>query len=180
MSTELTAEERQEIGEIIEHIQEEGIMIGSQGWKSEWSLKIGKLGGRPRVQYTELAEHVVYYGNNYESLGDVVPSVLGLVVYLGFAEKTFYNIINRMPEDAKTRFVQAISMIKSKNKHSLQNKALKGETKERITMFLLNINHGMVEQTQQNISVNGSLSLKNATSRDIIDITENTNDVLEF
>lgn len=183
MPKELTAEERKEIGEIIEYIKEEGITVGSDGWHSDWSMKIGKLGGRPAIKFADLVEEIEYYVKNYEKLGDVVPSNLGLSVYLGINEATLYKVLNRLPDEERQRFGELMKRVKANSKHYLKNKALKGEVKERMAMFLLNIDHGMIEQTQATLNINGKLSLSSANStliQDVIDITPQTDSDLLY
>lgn len=181
MSKELSTEERAEIGEIIEHIREEGIKIGSKGWQDEWSMKIGKLGGQKAIQYSDLTAEIEYYMKNYDKpeIGDVVPSNLGLSVYLGISEPTLYKILSRLPDEEKQRFVKSMKDIKNTYKHKLKNKALKGEVKERMAMFLLNIDHGMVEQTQATLTVNGKLSLSSANNGDIANVIDVTPDATQ-
>ncbi len=183
MSKELTAEEKKEIGEIIEYIREEGITVGSEGWRSDWSMKIGKLGGRPCVQFKDLISEIEHYIKNYEKIGDVVPTNLGLAVYLGINQSTLYVILNKLPDEHRKRFSDMMKSIRDNYKHLLKNKALKGEVKERMAMFLLNIDHGMIEQTQATLNINGKLSLSSANStliQDVIDITPQTDSDLLY
>jgi len=85
------------------------IKVGSKGWSEDWSMKIGKLGGRPAIQYSELVDEIEYYIKNFEKIGDVVPSNLGLSVYLGINESTLYAVLNRLPEEERERFSKTLA-----------------------------------------------------------------------
>lgn len=169
---ELTPQEAQEIGEVLEEVQEHGIKIGAKGWEPKHSIAFGKLGGRPRVMYDDLEQLVIGYITNCIKVEKML-TFEGLAVHLGIDSDTLRAVLRRMPNPE--RFFGKLKYLKDAQKDLLINKALKGEWKERLSMFLMNINHNMVETKESNINIKGSISVldafKKADKPEVIDVT---------
>lgn len=111
--------------------------------------------GRP----SELADCLVkakeYLLGDYETFGDVVPSVAGLACYLGKSREAMYEYA-RNNED----FSDTLENIKTMQENKLINKGLTGEFNATITKLMLS-NHGYSEKQEiDHQSSDGTMSPK--------------------
>lgn len=111
--------------------------------------------GRP----SELADCLVkakeYLLGDYETFGDVVPSVAGLACYLGKSREAMYEYARNNKE-----FSDTLDSIKTMQENKLINKGLSGEFNATITKLMLS-NHGYSEKQElDHKSSDGSMSEK--------------------
>lgn len=104
--------------------------------------------GRPSLYNEELLEKAKGYVYKYESLGDVIPSVEGLAIYLGINRSTIYDWCK---DEAKQEFSDTLELINMTQKQKLLNSGLNGDFNSNITKLALG-NHGFSEKQQQEIS----------------------------
>lgn len=88
-----------------------------------------------------------YLMGAYVTQEEVCPTVCGLACYLGYSEKTIYNICER--SDA---FLQTVEAIGSKQHTLLMAKGLSGDFNATITKLLLSSNHGHSEKTESTVT----------------------------
>lgn len=111
--------------------------------------------GRP----SELAECLIkakeYLLGDYETFGDVVPSVAGLACYLGKHKSSMYEYSKQNKE-----FSDTLEAIKTVQENKLLNGGLTGSFNSTITKLML-ANHGYSEkQSIDHQSSDGSMSPK--------------------
>ena len=84
-----------------------------------------------------------------------LPTVEGLAEYLGVARDTIYEWIK--PEHKYDEFSDTIKRIAEKQKNQLINDGLYGgkEVNQAMAIFLLKVNHGMIEKTAVDVTSNG-------------------------
>jgi hypothetical protein len=97
-----------------------------------------KKTGRPTKYSGEILKQARAYLQNYESLGDAVPSVAGLSVELGVCRKTLYNWA---AEDEREDFLHTLGEIESIQERVCITKGLKNEFNAAIVKLML-ANHG--------------------------------------
>jgi len=103
---------------------------------------------RPTKYCDEMVEKAEYYLDNYESLGDVMPQIAGLAVYLDISRETVYDWSK---QDNKTKFSDIVEKIMACQESVLFNNGLKGEFNASLTKLAL-CKHGYSDN--QNISHN--------------------------
>lgn len=94
------------------------------------------MAGRP-TEYTEdLITKALHYKDYWQlaDKDDVIPTIEGLGLYIGVSTKTIYEWCKDPEKEELSNIVIEIRQKKSK---LLQNKALKGDFKERIAGLLL-------------------------------------------
>jgi len=107
------------------------------------------MAGRPAIVVDEalLGKANDYLMGAYTTQEEVCPTVCGLACYLGYSEKTIYNICERSDE-----FLQAVEEIKAKQHVLLVAKGLTGDFNATITKLLLSSNHGHSEKTENTVT----------------------------
>lgn len=110
-------------------------------------------GGRPTKLTDELISKAEMYLTDYQSNGDIVPTVAGLSVYLDIAKSSIYKY-----RDESTRFSDTLERIESLQESKLVNGGLMGDFNATIAKLMLS-NHGYSEkQVVDNTSSDGSMS----------------------
>lgn len=103
--------------------------------------------GRPTKYCPELVKKAEDYYENFQSYGDVIPSVVGLAVALGLSEPTLYNWDN----EEHPEFFGILAKIKTKQQQVLLNNGLSGEFNAQITKLVLG-KHGYKESTASELT----------------------------
>lgn len=98
--------------------------------------------GRPTKYSEEILEKSREYLESYESIGDMIPSVEGLSLYINIRRSTIYEW---MKHDDKTAFSDILEEINATQKKVLVNKGLSGDFNSNITKLCLG-KHGMTEK----------------------------------
>jgi len=104
--------------------------------------------GRPTKYNQEMLEKAKHYLENYEEMGDKIPSIDGLAFFLEIHRDTVYDWAKH--EDKKD-FSDTLERINNKQKIVLLNKGLSGEFNSNITKLALG-NHGFSDKHQQELS----------------------------
>lgn len=99
-------------------------------------------GGRPTDYKQEFNDLAIKYITNYADYDHKVPSVVGLAVIIGCAERSLYNWGNKHPE-----FMHTLKEIVSTQKFALTNGGLGNDFNSNICKLML-ANHGFSERTQ--------------------------------
>lgn len=111
--------------------------------------------GRPTIYNREYNERAKDYVANYKSTGAVVPTIVGLSLYLEIARSTIYEW-----EELYTEFSDTLAHLRAMYEHELLNNGLKGSFKPQITKLLL-MNCGYHEAKEvDHKSSDGSMSDK--------------------
>lgn len=103
--------------------------------------------GRPTKYSAAVLEASRTYLNTYESLGDVVPSAVGLAVYLQVSKATLYNWA-----DEHRPFLDMLAEINAAQEHRLINKGLDSTFQPTITKLVLS-KHGYHDTHDQNVTL---------------------------
>jgi len=101
--------------------------------------------GRPTTYTQEVIDKCNTYLEEWESLGDMIPSVEGLAEYTGRARSTIYYWAE---DEEKTEILDTLAKINEIQKRTLINKGLSGDFNSNITKLVLG-NHGLSEKLQQ-------------------------------
>jgi len=105
--------------------------------------------GRPSKYNEEILEKAKGYIHIYEeTLGDVIPSLEGLCIYLGIGRNTAYDWAK---QEDRQEFSNTLDLINITQKQVLINKGLTGKFNSAICKLALG-NHGFSEKQQQEIS----------------------------
>ncbi len=105
--------------------------------------------GRPTDYTPELVEKARYYLEDYGDGGDVIPSVVGLSIYLGKSR----SCINRWAtEEDKEDFKDILDNINAKQHQILINKGLTGDFNSAIAKLVLG-KHGYHEKREIDATV---------------------------
>lgn len=115
----------------------------------------------------EIIDKIYNYIDNYQSLGDVIPSIEGLCAHLKIAKTTIFGW-NR--EADKVDFSKALQELRDTQVRVLINRSLSGDFNPSISKMLLST-HGYIEKKQvDNTSSDGSMTPKiTVIERKIID-----------
>lgn len=114
-------------------------------------------GGRPTKYNEQILIDAEFYLENYEELGDVVPTVAGLACELKIARETVYDWASK-PE--YSQFSDTVKQIAVIQERKLVSGGLSNTMNAMITKLLLN-NHGYSEKTVvDNTSTDGSMTPK--------------------
>lgn len=105
--------------------------------------------GRPTKYNKELLAKAKEYLFKYEELGDVVPTVEGLSIYLGISRDVIYEWCK---DEEKKEFIDTVKQINATQKQVLINKGLDNKFNASITKLLLGANHSVIEKTAQEVS----------------------------
>jgi hypothetical protein len=90
------------------------------------------------------------YLDNYQAVGDMVPSIAGLADELGICEKTCYNWAEKFPS-----FLQSLERIKTKQHRRLLNGGLANELNPTIVKLGLTTNHGYTDKSATDLTSQG-------------------------
>lgn len=112
-------------------------------------------GGRPTEYNQAIIEKTREYLNTFETLGEVIPSIEGLAVYLDLARSTIYDWIG---QEDKQEFSDIVEKILAFQGKTLANKGLKGEFNPTIAKLMLS-KHGYKDSTENETKLTGSISL---------------------
>ena len=102
-------------------------------------------GGRPSKYTPELIEKTKEYLANWQSTGDVIPSIAGLAGVLEVRRETIHEWCR---EDEKEDFSNIVAQILRKQEQTLANKGLTGDFNSSITKLLLT-KHGYSDKIEQ-------------------------------
>lgn len=112
---------------------------------------------RPTKYNAKILEDAQYYLENYEELGDVIPTVAGLACELKIARDTVYDWASKPENSEFSDTVKQISVIQERK---LIAGGLSSTMNAMITKLLLN-NHGYSEKSDINHqSSDGSMTPK--------------------
>ena len=121
--------------------------------------------GRPSIYSVELLEKAVAYLANYEELGDVIPSNVGLAIHLGISQR----ILNYWANDEdKKEFLHILDCIQSKQQQVLINKGLDNVFNSNITKLVLG-KHGFHDKQDSEVSGPGGGPIENKWSVEFVD-----------
>jgi hypothetical protein len=123
--------------------------------------------GRPSKYNEETISKTQYYLDNYESIGDMIPSIAGLAVYLGIHRDTVYDWSNQIE---KQDFSDILGQILAKQEQVLFNKGLTNDFNATIVKLALG-KHGYSER--QHTEHSGEVT------HNMRDITEMSDEELE-
>lgn len=119
-----------------------------------------RAGGRP-TEYTDdmLAKAEAYANGAYVEKGDVVPTIVGMALYMGLTTETLY--VWSKHEDKKA-FSDIFTRVWQTQHQGLVNGSLRGELNPAISKMMLT-KHGYSDKVEQdNTSSDGSMSPKPA------------------
>ena len=122
-------------------------------------------GGRPSLYGPEILEKTQYYLENYESLGDVIPSNKGLALHIRVHRDTI-QAWGRDPE--KEEFSYILDRLQATQHQVLFNKGLTGKFNSNICKLALG-KHGYSDRQETELSGPGGGPIKNEWSITIID-----------
>ena len=128
-----------------------------------------------KTKYTEhTTQQLIDYMTEYESHGDVIPTVEGFSDVIAVCKKTVYNW-SQKPENKE--FLHALGRLKTKQHRTLLNKGLSNQINPTLTKLMLINNHGYTEkkevQKENEIQV-----IELRTNFDDPDLSQCTNDEL--
>lgn len=89
----------------------------------------------------------------YQIVGDVVPTIEGLAIYLGISRETVYAWEKENPE-----FSDITENLRALQGNLLINGALGNKFNPTISKLLLSSKHGYVEKSEVDQTINGSLA----------------------
>jgi len=101
-------------------------------------------GGRPTVYTPRLVKKARKYVTDYESQGDVIPSVVGLCKYITRSRACIYRWASELD---KAEFKDILEDINETQKQVLLNKGLSGEFNSNIAKLVLG-KHGLHERKE--------------------------------
>lgn len=104
---------------------------------------------RPTIFNTEIVEKTAEYLATWKELGDAIPSIAGLAVYLDITRETVYDWAK---QEDKKEFSDIVSKIATKQELALINGSLNGKLNARISGMLLG-KHGYSDK--QDVTSNG-------------------------
>ena len=108
-------------------------------------------GGRPTKYTPELVEKAKAYITDYETHGDVIPSIAGLASVLDVSRTLLYDW-----EKAHEEFLYILEGIKREQQKVLLNKGLSGDFNSAITKLVLG-KHGYHDK--QEVDLKGEMSV---------------------
>lgn len=109
--------------------------------------------GRPPDYSPEVLNKANQYITDYESIGDAIPNVAGLSVYLGVARSTVYKWAE---EEDKAEFSDIVNILLGHQENKLINNGLNGKFNPTITKLLLH-KHG--HSDKQETDLKGSMAV---------------------
>ena len=109
--------------------------------------------GRPTALTEEVLKTARNYLKNYESLGHVVPSVVGLCVLVRASQTSMYRWCDEKKTDDQRELWDILKEIKTAQHLALTNKGLAGDTNSVITKLMLT-KHGYSDKQESNVNLN--------------------------
>jgi len=110
--------------------------------------KLRPTAGQPTKYNEDMLEKARHYLENFEKLGDAVPSIVGLACELSVCESTVYNWAAAKGNE---KFLGTLELIKNMQHRTALNKGITGEFNSAITKLLLH-NHGYSDKVDQTLS----------------------------
>lgn len=107
--------------------------------------------GRPSHYSDEIARKSRQYLQTYEELGDAVPSIAGLAIYLERSRSTLYEWSK---QEDKKEFADILDTIVATQERVALSKGLKGDFNATIVKLLLG-KHGYHEKVDQEVTGSG-------------------------
>jgi len=98
--------------------------------------------GRPSDYYPEVIDETIKYFQEYESQGDVVPTIAGLAIYLGTNRVKLWRWTEKNEE-----FRNVLETLKTFQEKSLLSGGLKGDYNSVITKLMLT-KHGYSDKQE--------------------------------
>lgn len=99
-----------------------------------------------KTKYTkQTTQQLIYYMAEYETHGDVIPTVEGFSDVIGVCKKTVYNWSQR---EENKEFLHALRRLKTKQHRTLLNKGLMNQINPMLTKLMLVNNHGYTEKKE--------------------------------
>ena len=125
--------------------------------------------GRPTKYCQELLEKAKQYLEVYEGLGDSIPNVEGLCIYIGIRRSTAYDWAKH--ED-KAEFSDTLELINMTQKRVLLNSGLTSKFNSNITKLALS-NHGFSDKQQTEISGPGGKAIEQKWTVEFVEAKDN-------
>ncbi|MCX7553640.1 terminase small subunit [Marinicella sp. S1101] len=99
-----------------------------------------------KTKYNEqTTQQLIDYMGEYETHGDVIPTVEGFSDVVGVCKKTVYNW-SQKPENKE--FLHALERLKTKQHRTLLNRGLSCQINPMLTKLMLINNHGYTEKKE--------------------------------
>lgn len=111
---------------------------------------------RPTKFTKETEELAEEYLKQYKDIGDMVPSVTGLCVFLGIGKTTIYRWLEDKDNKKIEKFRDTLEQIKLKQRQDLVNGGLSSKLNSTITKLMLSHNHGIKETSTTELVGNES------------------------
>lgn len=106
-------------------------------------------GGRPTKYDEKLLERCHKYIRDYESNGDIIPSIVGLASFISISSSTIHKW-----RDEKPAFSEMLAILLDKQQQVLLSNGLNGEFNSTITKLVLT-KHGYSDKQSVDHSVEG-------------------------
>jgi hypothetical protein len=129
--------------------------------------------GRPTKYNKALLEKAMDYLDVYETLGDVIPTIEGLALYLDIARDTIYDWCK---DDEKKDFSDTVKKVTLKQKQGLINGGLSNNLNAKITQLLLGANHSVIEKVAQEVSGPGGGPVQTTSTINFIPVSRKDKD----
>ena len=114
-------------------------------------------GGRPTKYTEEILDKARYYLKNYEECGDVIPSHIGLSLYIEICTSTVYDWAS---QKEKKPFSDILDQILNKQHQVLITKGLTGEFNSNICKLVLG-KHGYHDKQDHTLDIKPMVSFDN-------------------
>jgi hypothetical protein len=105
--------------------------------------------GRPSKYRDDIPERTLEYVKTFKKLGDLLPTMEGLVLYLGVPRSTLYDWAKQPDKQA---FSDALDVLKQTQAKMLFENGLEGKYNSTITKLMLSHNHNVYEKSAKEIS----------------------------
>lgn len=133
-----------------------------------------KAVGRPNTLVEKREQAKLYLHGEWQTFGDIIPSIAGLACYLGVARETIYDW-----RDKDTEFSDIVKGILAMQERQLLNGGLSGDYNATISKLVLS-KHGYTDKAEvDNKSSDGSMTPAtsiNIDSKAIKDIANKLNE----
>lgn len=118
--------------------------------------------GRPTKYNDEMQAKAERYAFEWQEIGDVIPSRVGLCCWLSICKQTSYEW------EIHPQFLDTLRTIDTLQEYIALNKGVTGEFNSNLTKLILS-NHGYSDKQQTDITSSGQSLLPNKIERVIID-----------